>query len=112
VAMIAMGIPILPGKREKWETMAEQFSRPGPMKDRLDRSRRAAGVHERTFLQETPQGDMVIITLEGDNPAEAFGRMMADPELRDFVEWAADVHGLDPAAAPPPPPRLVYDSGT
>lgn len=31
--------------------MADQFSRPGPMRDRLDASRREAGVHERTFLQ-------------------------------------------------------------
>lgn len=110
MALIALGIPILPGKKEKWETMADQFSRPGPMKDRLDASRSAAGVHERTFLQETPHGDMVIVTIEGDNPAEAFGRMMADPALQDFAEWAADVHGIDPNAPPPPMPRLVYDS--
>jgi hypothetical protein len=110
MALMALGIPILPGKEEKWEAMAEQLSRPGPMKDRLDASRRAAGVHERTFLQESPQSKMVIVTLEGDDPAGAFGRMMADPALRDFAEWAADVHGLDPAATPPPMPRLVYDS--
>ena len=110
MALLALGIPILPGKREKWDSMAQKFSQPGEVKDRLDASRRAAGVHERTFLQETPAGDMVIVTLEGDNPAEAFAKMMADPSIRDFAEWAADVHGMDPTAAPPPPPRLVYDS--
>jgi hypothetical protein len=31
MALIALGIPILPGKEGKWEAMAEQFSRPSPM---------------------------------------------------------------------------------
>jgi hypothetical protein len=31
-------------------------------------SRRQAGVRERTFLQSTPIGDFVIVTLEGDDP--------------------------------------------
>ena len=28
-----------------------------------------AGVHERTYLQETPAGDFIILTFEGENPA-------------------------------------------
>ena len=109
MAMVALCIPIQPGKKAKWQEMADKFSQE-PVKSRLNASRKAAGVHERTFLQETPHGDMVIITLEGDNPHEAFGRMMADPSIRDFAEWAADVHGIDPNSPPPPMPRLVYDS--
>lgn len=67
-------------------------------------------MHERTFLQETPSGDLVIITLEGADRMAAFAQMMADPSMKEFAAWAADVHGIDPGAGPPPVPRLVYDS--
>ena len=108
MALVAFFMPILPGKKEKWQQMAKRIN--GDMKPRLDASRKAAGVHERTFLQETHAGDFVVITLEGENPGEAFGKMMADPEMKEFAEWAADVHGIDPKAGPPPMPKLVYDS--
>lgn len=29
-------------------------------------------MRERTFLQRTPHGDMVIVTIEGDDPVGAF----------------------------------------
>jgi len=109
MALIALCLPIAPGKEGKWQDMAAQLSG-GPLKDKLDKSRAAAGVHERTFLQETPKGALVIVTLEGANPGEAFVKMMADPALADFAKWAADVHGLDPHAPPPAAPKLVYDS--
>ena len=109
MAMIALCLPIVPGKKQRWQEMAAKFSTE-PLKSKLNASRAAAGVHERTFLQETPNGDVVIVTLEGANPAEAFGKMMADPAMADFAKWAAEVHGLDPNAPPPPVPKLVYDS--
>jgi hypothetical protein len=109
MAFIALCLPIVPAKKQKWQSMADQFSN-GPLKSTLDASRARAGVHERTFLQETPHGDFVIVTLEGDSPHEAFATLMQDPALKDFAEWAADVHGLDPDGPPPAPPRLIYDS--
>ena len=35
-------------------------------------SRTAASVHERSFLQETPAGDFVILIFEGDGPKASF----------------------------------------
>ena len=60
-------------------------------------SRRSAGVHERTFLQSTPMGDLVIVTLEGDNPAASFGQMVSatDEFTKWFIERAQAVHGVD-----------------
>jgi hypothetical protein len=107
MAFVAMCIPILPGKKGKWLEMAKRIE--GDLKPALDASRKAAGVHERTFLQETPGGDFVIVTLEGERPMEAFGKMMADPSMKEFAAWAADVHGTDPNTTPPTP-KLVYDS--
>jgi hypothetical protein len=109
MATIALCFPIVPGKKQKWQEMAAQFLK-GPLKSRMDAARAAAGVHERTYLQETPKGDFVIVTLEGATPFESFGKLLADPAMADFGKWAADVHGFDPNAPPPAPPKLVYDS--
>jgi hypothetical protein len=109
MAMIALCFPIVPGKKEKWQEMAAQISKE-PLKSKLNASRAAAGVHERTYLQETPKGDLVIITLEGPTPFESFLKVMADPAMADFSKWVAEVHGLDPNGPPPTPPKLVYDS--
>lgn len=89
--------------------MAAQFSKE-PLKSKMDAARAAVGVHERTFLQETPKGDLVIVTLEGETPFESFGKVIADPALADFAKWVAEVHGFEPNAPPPAPPKMIYDS--
>jgi low affinity Fe/Cu permease len=40
----------------------------GARSEEFAESRRRAGLHERTFLQSTPMGDLVIVTLEGEDP--------------------------------------------
>ena len=62
----------------------------------------------RPVLQETPHGDFVILTFEGDNPAESFAKIMSEtgPE---FAAFAKEVHGLDMSVAPAMP-TLVFDS--
>ena len=108
MALLSMCLPILPGKKEKWREMMNTINE-APAKAEMDKSREDAGVHERTFLQETPDGDFVILTFEGENPAEGLGKIMASaPE--EFAAFALDVHGLDMKAPPPPLPQLVYDS--
>jgi hypothetical protein len=111
MAIIALCVPILPGKKDKWQEMMDKLNAE-PMKSVINATRADAGVHERTFLQETPAGDFVVITLEGDDPAAAFGKMMADERLKEFgwEEWAAEVHGMTADAPPPAIPKLIYDS--
>ena len=56
-----------------------------------------------------PNGDFMILTLEGENPEEGWGKIISElPE--DFAEFAMDVHGMDVNAPSPPMPTLVYDS--
>ena len=72
------------------------------------------GVHERTFLQSTPMGDLVIVTLEGDDPGRAFGQMMGadDAFTAWFIERAKAVHGVDVSAPMTgSPSELVVDTG-
>ena len=110
MALLTMCMPILPGKTEKWQGMMDEMLAPSSeSRKAFSASREAAGVHERTFLQETPNGNFVILTFEGDNPEESFAKIMENMPL-DFAEFAKDVHGLDVNAPLPDLPKLVYDS--
>ncbi len=80
-----------------------------PMKSNFDKSREDVGVYERSFLQETPNGDYVILTFEGNDPYEGFGKIMSGM-AKEFAEFAQDVHGLDPDGPPLEPPKTVYAS--
>ena len=105
MAMIAMCMPILAGKKEKWKAMMDQVTND----PNFAASRENAGVHERSFLQETPGGDFIILTFEGDDPEASFANIMQNMPA-DFADFAEDVHGLDVNAPPPPMPKLVFDS--
>jgi hypothetical protein len=70
-------------------------------------------VRERTFLQATPMGELVIVTLEGDDPGASFAAMMGrdDEFTRWFIAQASEAHGMDlsqPMAEAPS--RLILDT--
>ena len=111
--LMAVAFPILPGKTADWRAWMDELN--GARRDDFLASRRAAGVHERTFLQSTPMGDLVIVTLEGDEPGRAFGKMMsADDEFtRWFTGRAHEVHGIDLSVRPTSAPsELVVDTSS
>lgn len=107
MALFAVCMPILPGKKEQWLQKMEEI-RQEPARTFFRKSREEAGVHERSFLQETPHGDFVILTFEGEDPVASFGQIMANMPP-DFAEFAKEVHGLD-ADAPPPNVSLIVDT--
>jgi hypothetical protein len=107
----AVAFPILPGKTAEWRDFIGELN--GARHAEFVESRRRAGVHERTFLQPTPMGDLVIVTLEGDDPARSFGQMMSATDAFTvwFIERAKAVHGVDLAAPMTgSPSELVLDS--
>ena len=81
----------------------------GENKTHTDEIRENAGVHERSFLQETSDGHLVILTFEGENPLAGWEKIMANLPP-DFAIAAMELHGLDVNAPSPPLPKLVYDS--
>ena len=111
--MVAVAFPILPGKTDEWRTWMSELNT--SRRDEFVESRRQAGVHERTFLQSTPMGDLVIVTLEGDDPGRSFGQMMGADDAFTvwFIERAKAVHGIDVSAPTTGdhPSELVVDSG-
>ena len=48
----------------------------GQNKKDTDSIRENAGVNERSFLQESPDGDFVILTFEGHDPVAGWGTIM------------------------------------
>ncbi|HVA87805.1 MAG TPA: hypothetical protein VNF73_15985 [Candidatus Saccharimonadales bacterium] len=112
MALIAIAFPIPPGKKAEWRTFIDELR--GSRHRDFTESRRKLGVRERTFLQETPMGDLVIVTLEGDNPMASFAEFGKQTDA--FATWfkaqVKSIHGVDLGAPPPgPPPELVVDSG-
>jgi hypothetical protein len=112
MALLAMAIPIPPGKTEQWKKFIGELK--GPRFEAFKASRHKLGVQERTFLQHTPMGDFVIATLEGADPAGAFARFGegTDDFTKWFVKQVHEIHGFDLTAPPPGPlPELAIDSG-
>jgi hypothetical protein len=110
MALLAMAIPISPGKTEQWKKFIAELN--GPRRAEFVASRKRLGVHERTFLQHTPLGDLVLVTIEGDNPAKAFADFgqSTDPFAKWFLQQVQDLHGMDLRTPPGPIPELVIDS--
>jgi LmbE family N-acetylglucosaminyl deacetylase len=109
--LMAVAFPIVPGKTAEWHTFIDELN--GPRHQEFANARRRAGVRERTFLQATPMGDLVIVTLDGDDPARSFGQLMAakDEFTTWFLERVKAVHGVDlTAPMTEAPSKLVVDS--
>jgi hypothetical protein len=112
MALNSVVFPILPGKTAEWHEFMAELN--GARRAEFVESRRRAGVQERTFLQPTPMGDLVIVTLEGDDPARSFGQIVSatDPFTIWFLERVKALHGVDLSAPMPhgSPSTLVIDT--
>lgn len=111
MALMAASLPILPGQRERWNRFIAELQ--GPRYPDFAASRRRIGARERAYLQETPHGDTIIVTLEADDPAAAFARFgEAQDAFTDwFVAQVQAIHGLDLRHMPPgAAPVQVIDS--
>jgi len=112
MAMMAVAFPILPGKTAEWRSFMAELN--GARNADFVASRQRAHVREQTFLQATPMGDLVIVTLQGEDPGRSFGEMLAQDDAFTiwFREQVQAVHGVDllaPMAGPPS--ELVIDTG-
>jgi hypothetical protein len=111
MALMAVAFPIAPGKTDEWKRFIAELN--GARRADFVASRKAIGARERTFLQPTPMGDLVVVTLEGDNPGQAFGKFVSstDPFTLWFLKQVKEIHGVDlTQAASGPMPELVIDS--
>ena len=112
MALFAIAVPILADKAEHFKAFIGALN--GAKKADFAASRKRLGVRERTFHQQTPMGDFVIVTLEGDDPAGAFKKFGQgdDAFTKWFVAEVKNIHGVDVTAPPPGPmPTQIIDTG-
>jgi hypothetical protein len=112
MSLFAIAIPVLPDQADRFQRLLDDLN--GARKNEFVASREALGVRERTFLQHSPMGDLVVVTLAGDDPAGAFASFGqgSDPFTTWFQAEVAAVHGVDLSAPPAYPlPELVVDTG-
>jgi hypothetical protein len=114
VALSAFVAPIMEGKQAQWREFIRQISEGGSRRAAYVASRQAMQVRERAFLQPTPMGDLVIVTLEGDDAPRALTKMAAANDA--FTEWfvaqVLEIHGFDlRQVASQPAPDMAIDSG-
>lgn len=111
--LFCIAIPILPGKTEMWRKFTNELK--GNRKKEFNESRKQLNVHERTFYQQTPNGDLVIVTLEGDEP-EKFMQSFAqrnDEFSKWFLQNVKEVHGFDlTQPSQGPMPELIADTNS
>jgi len=84
----------------------------GARKKEYQAARKKMGVtHERAWLQHTPQGDFVVVSIEGKNAPKLFEKFAASKEPFDkwFAAQIADIHGIQVSGDVPPPNELHVD---
>ena len=101
--------PILPGKTDVWKSAVAEIT--GPRREQYLQARLTLGVtKEVVCLQQTPQGDFVVVYLEARDTTRILEDMIAatDP----FHSWfkqavLQDCHGIG-GSQPPPPANEVF----
>jgi hypothetical protein len=90
----AFFVPILPGKTEAARTFAETMT--GSRRAELDHAQTTV-VKESWFLQETPQGDFLIVYYVSPNPEKVHQALAVSEEPFDvwFRAQVLDVTGID-----------------
>lgn len=107
---LAIALPCLPGGASKLREIAHECSN-GRRAEFEDFHRRVGLTGERWYIQQTPQGELALITLEGD-PVGAIGKLGASDHPFDvwFRDQVKQVHGVDFAEPMPgPPPEQVFE---
>lgn len=101
MAIVAYVLPVQPGKSERVLHTAQELEE--HMSDYEELNRRAALRRHLEFLQRTPQGDLLIVIYESDDPTN-LNRAFTDSDYdRWWIARLKDIFGVD-ASGPVAPP--------
>lgn len=106
--LYAAALPLLPNKTARLHEWAMELN--GIHASEFDEGLRRLGHAVTLFAQHTPQLDLVISVVEGDEPSNALGVLARSehPFDRWHVQQIAELSGLDFSAPPPPPNELLW----
>jgi hypothetical protein len=109
MAQLALALPCLPGGAAKARQLAAECH--GPRRAEFEEFHRRVGLTgERWYLQQTPQGELLVLTLEGD-PQRAIAKLGTSdhPFDRWFKERVREIHGVDfNQPLPGPAPEEIF----
>jgi hypothetical protein len=95
MSSLALAIPLPPGKTEAWRRFLDELK--GPRRAEVqDMLRRAQLTQHNFYLQQTPQGDLAIVYLEG-HVAHAFHHFATSdhPFERWVRQQVLETEGVD-----------------
>jgi hypothetical protein len=106
--VLAMALPVPPGKIQALEQhIAEAVDHP-EFEDTL----RGFGIqHESWHIQETPQGDLLILVFDAEDPYAMLGEYAASQKDLPLMQkqFLKETLGVDLSQPPPgPPPRSIF----
>jgi hypothetical protein len=105
-----LAAPVLPGKLTKWKSMLNEIK--GSRRKDYQAARKKMGIkRERAWLQHTPQGDFVLVYLEGKDTSNVMERFLKskDPFDQWFAKQVAEIHGIEVSTNPPETNELFLD---
>ena len=110
MATLALVFPVLPGKSDEGRHFAQELmtSRTG---ERQDFFQRVGITKERWYIQQVPQGEMVVVYMEAADPARAMREWAASdhPFDRWWKQTAGAICGIDFNQPPPVFPEQIFE---
>ena len=110
MSLYAFVAPIQPNKTEEFRQFVKELN--GSRKEEYESSRAKAGFQrESIFLQNTPNGEMVVVIQEADSQKDALDslRGMKDSFNVWFFQKLKDIHGIDMVGSDVPMNELLLD---
>jgi predicted ester cyclase len=109
VATVTFAAPILPGQLEAWRRFTQEIGE-SRSAEHAESRRRLGLTREQSWLQQTPGGDLAIITFDAIDPGRAFAGLASStaPFDRWFRDKVKELHGLDLTAPAPGAPSELF----
>lgn len=95
MAELALAVPILPGKTEAWNQFRKELE--ARRSEHEEVWRRLGGTRHVAWIQQTPEGGMVVVYYEAEDIDRLFQEFATSdhPLLVWFRERVKEVHGID-----------------
>ncbi|MGI8550824.1 MAG: hypothetical protein ACR2PL_08570 [Dehalococcoidia bacterium] len=108
---LSLALPLMAGKADQLRSFSTEVL--GQRRADFEASEQRIGLtREIWYHQSTPQGDLLIIWVEGADPLAALGAFGASQDQFDrwFKQQVNEMTGVDLNQPPPgPPPQVVFD---
>jgi hypothetical protein len=102
VAEFAFSIPVVPGKEELDRSTLDEMA--GARREEYEAALQQAGItRQAIWHQETPDGTVAVVYVEGDDPEAGIAQFGSSEEPLNawFRERMMEVHGIDISDAQP-----------